>query len=145
MSCTFNEGRDNILKVFKDAWDILGHPAVYTDVAKETPDDMGDAPSATIWARATIRHADGFQSSLTGPLEGKKRHTNIGTVTIQVFGPLGDGSTAAYDAAQTVATAYRKASGNPVWFRRVRINEIGTRGAFSQINVLANFSYDDVR
>lgn len=144
MSCTFNDGRDSILKVFKDAWDILGYPARYPDTA-ESPNDNGDAPSATIWARATIRHADGFQSSLTGPLEQLKRHTNIGTVIIQVFGPLGDGSTAAYDAAQIVATAYRKSSGSPVWFRRVRINEIGTRGAFTQINVLADFSYDDVR
>lgn len=144
MSCSFNEGRDGCLKPFKDAWDLTGFPAVYPDVAK-TPSDTGDTPSTNVWARATIRHADGFQSSLTGPLEGKKRHTNIGTVIIQVFGAQGDGSTAAYDAAQTVATAYRKAPSGPVWFRRVRINEIGTSGTYNQINVSADFSYDDVR
>ena len=144
MSCSFNDGKDACLQVFKDAWDPTGFPAIYSDVAN-TQSDTGDTPSANVWARATIRHADGFQSSLTGPLEGKKRHTNIGTVIIQVFGTQGDGSTAAYDAAQTVATAYRKAPSGPVWFRRVRINEIGTSGTYNQINVSADFSYDDVR
>lgn len=144
MSCTFNDARDHMLKVFKDAWDLTGYPAIYPDKA-ENPDNGGDTPSANVWARATIRHADGFQSSLTGPLEVLKRHSNIGVVIIQVFGSIGDGSTAAYDAAQTVVTAFRKSRGIPVWFSRVRINEIGTRGPFNQINVLADFSYDDVR
>lgn len=144
MGCMFNEARDHMLKVFKDAWDPTGFPVVYPDKA-EDPDNGGDTPSANVWARATIRHADGFQSSLTGPLEELKRHSNIGTVIIQVFGKVGDGSTAAYDAAQTVATAFRKSRGIPVWFRRVRINEVGTRGPHDQINVLADFTYDDVR
>lgn len=144
MSCTFNDARDHMLKVFKDAWDPTGYPAVYPDSA-EDPDNGGSTPSANVWARATIRHADGFQSSLTGPQEVLKRHTNIGVVIIQVFGAIGDGSTAAYDAAQTVATAFRKSRGIPVWFRRVRVNESDTRGPFNQINVLADFSYDDVR
>lgn len=144
MSCTFNEARDHMLKVFKDVWDPTGFPAVYPD-KPEDPDNGGSAPSANVWARATIRHADGFQSSLTGPLEGLKRHTRIGVVIIQVFGKVGDGSTAAYDAAQIVANAFEKSRDNPVWFRRVRINEIGTRGPYDQINVLADFTYDDVR
>lgn len=143
MSCTFNEARDHMLKVFKDAWDTTGFPAVYPGKA-EDPDNGGDTPSANVWARATIRHADGFQSSLTGPLEQIKRHTNIGVVIIQVFGKIGDGSVAAYEAAQLVATAYRTSRDNPVWFRRVRINEIGSRGPYSQVNVLVDFSYDTI-
>lgn len=144
MSCTINEARDHMLKVFKDAWDTTGFPAVYPGKA-EDPDNGGDTPSANVWARATIRHADGFQSSLTGPLEELKRHSRIGVVIIQIFGKVGDGSTAAYDAAQIVANAFEKSRGIPVWFRRVRINEIGTRGPYDQINVLADFTYDDVR
>lgn len=144
MSCSFAQARDHILTVFKTAWDPTGFPAVYPSKA-EDPDNGGDTPSAAVWARATIRHADGFQSSLTGPLEELKRFSNVGVVIIQVFGKIGDGSTAAYDAAQTVATAYRKSRDIPVWFRNVRINEVGTRGPFDQINVLADFTYDDVR
>lgn len=144
MSCSVNEARDYILGVFKAAWDPTAFPAIYPNSAND-PDDGGDTPSANVWARATIRHADGFQSSLTGPLENIKRHTRIGVVTIQIFGKVGDGSTAAYDAAQIVLNAYEKSSGIPVWFRRVRLNEVGTRGPFEQINILADFTYDDVR
>ena len=144
MSLSFNDARDHMLKPFKEVWDILGHPVVYTSVKPTEQASGGDAPSAPVWARVTIRHADGFQSSLTGPLEEVKRNTNIGTLHIQVFGELGDGSTAAYDAAGAIAKAYRKSRNNPVWFRRVRINEIGTKGPYDQINVLADFSYDQV-
>lgn len=144
MSCSFNDGKDHALEVFKAVWDLTSYPAVYTGTARPADTD-GDSPSVNAWARATIRHADGFQSSLTGPLEELKRFTNIGTVFIQIFGKAGDGSTLAYDLAQIVATAYRKSRNNPVWFRRVRINEIGTRGPYEQVNVLANFTYDDVR
>lgn len=143
MGCTFNEGRDYILGVFKSAWDVTGNPAQYPDTPQPSS-TVGDNPSANVWARATIRHADGFQSSLTGPLEEIKRHTNIGVVIIQVFGKVGDGSVAAYDAAQLVATAYRTSRNNPVWFRRVRVNEIGSRGPYSQVNVLVDFSYDTI-
>jgi len=143
MSCTPNQAKDQMLKVFKDVWDILNFPAVYSDTA-EPPGAGGTAPSVNVWARATIRHADGFQSSLTGPLEGNKRFTNTGTIYIQVFSQVGKGDTTAYDAADAVALAYRNSRNLDVWFRRVRINEVGARGAFEQVNVLINFSYDRV-
>lgn len=143
MSCTPNQAKDQILKVFKDAWDVLGHPAVYSDTANPA-DPGGSAPSASVWARATIRHVDGFQSSLTGPTEGKKRFTNVGTVFIQIFVSPGQGDTVAYDAAEVVASAYRNSRDIDVWFTRVRINEVGARGSFEQVNVLINFSYDSV-
>lgn len=144
MSCTLNEARDHMLKVFKDVWDPTTYPAVYPDVA-EDPDVGGSTPSGTVWARATIRYADGFQASLTGPLEQLKRHSRIGVVIIQIFGPVGDGSTAAYDAAQLVLNAYEKSRGIPVWFTHVRAKNVPGRAGYTQINVIADFSYDDVR
>lgn len=143
MPCTFSEARDYMLSVFKAAWDTTGNPAVYEGVAR-TPDTEGNIPDAPVWARATIRHADGFQSSLTGPLEVFKKFENIGVVIVQVFARIGDGASAAYDAAQLVATAYRVSRNLPVWFRNVRINEIGTKGEFHQINVIADFTYETV-
>lgn len=144
MSFDIQDGVNQIYKVFWDVWKPKNAPAQFPDDA----DAEGNftPPSAPLWARATIIHADGFQASLTGPLEEKKRHTRLGTVIIQVFGgPRGTGSTAAYDAAQDVMTAYEKARGLDVWFRRVRINEVRTRGPHVQVNVKADFSYDDVR
>lgn len=139
MSISFNDAKDQILTVFKTAWDTTGCPALY-------PDTPGDPPtSATVWARATLRHATGRQASLSGPINGCVRYERTGIVIIQVFAPVGDGSTAAYDAAQTVVRGFEDARGLDTWFRNVRINEVGTKGAFEQINVLADFTYDDMR
>ena len=137
MSLTFDQARDQMFEVAKAACDSIPIPLIYTDIPADTP-------SAPVWARVILRHADGRQSSLTGPINGCQRFTNVGTVFVQVFGAVGDGSKAAYDAAQILATAFRKAQ-KEVWFRNVRANEVGTKGAFEQINVLADFSYDDVR
>lgn len=135
---TFDEARDIILKVFKDAWDPTGFPVTWTDVP-------GSAPtSETVWARATIRHATGAQASLAGE-NGARRWARTGTVYIQVFAPVGDGSKAGYEAAQIVVNAFQASRHENVWFRDVRMNEVGTSGAFEQLNVLATFSYDDVR
>jgi len=135
---TFDEARDIILGVFKAAWDPTGFPAVWTDLP-------GSAPtSETVWARATIRHATGAQASLAGE-NGARRWARTGTVYIQVFAPVGDGSKAGYEAAQIVVNAFQASRHENVWFRDVRMNELGTSGAFEQLNVLATFSYDDVR
>lgn len=132
---TPEEAEDIILGIFKTAWDP--RPAVYDD-------DPGNIPTGeVVWARATIRHATGRQSSLAGAI-GTRRFTDEGTVFVQVFAPVGDGSTACMAAAREVQNAYRDARSR-VWFRDVRLNEVGASGAFYQINVLATFSYDDVR
>ena len=129
---------DVILGVFKQAWDTTGYIALYDDLEGEKP------PSETPWARATIQHATGGQSSLAGA-SGMKRFTETGTVFIQVFTPVGDGSTGCYQLAKLVRDAYRDAKHPEVWFRNVSLQEVGTNGAFFQINVKATFSYDEVR
>lgn len=135
---TFDEARDIILGVFKAAWDPTGFPAVWADVPGSA------STSETVWARATIRHATGRQASLAGA-DGARRWSRTGTVYIQVFAPVGDGSKAGYEAAQIVVNAFQASRHSNVWFKDVRMNEAGTSGAFEQLNVLATFSYDDVR
>lgn len=139
MSLTAAQARDLILGVFKSAWDLTGFPATYTDVAGSVPN------SETVWARVTIRHSTGKQSSLIGGLgvSGVTRYTNRGFVWVQVFAPAGDGSVAGYGASQAVLSAYRKAS-NEVLFRDVALNEAGTDGAFERFDVKAFFEYDTV-
>jgi len=129
---------DTILDIFKAAWDQTGCPMVFDDNVANIP------PSETAWARATIKHATGDQSSLSGET-GARRFTDTGTITVQVFAPVGDGSTECYRKAQLVRNAYRDAKDPHVWFRNARLKEIGASGAFEQINVLVTFSYDDVR
>lgn len=134
---TPQEAVDAIGKVFKDAWDTTGGAAVYDDLPGSVP------TSETLWARLTIRHALGGQSSLTGGT-GTTRWGADGTVFVQVFAPMADGAVAARAAAHVVMNAFRDAKLH-VWFRNVRMNEVGASGAFFQINVLSTFTYDEVR
>jgi Bacteriophage related domain of unknown function len=136
---TASEARDQMFAVFKAAWDTTPVPTnvVYPDKASQV------IPAGQAYARLSVRHADGHQSSLGGAM-GAKRYTQTGTLWVQVFAPVGDGLVTAYALAQTVVNAYRTARGT-VWFRNVRMQEVGNAGAFEQINVLATFNYDDVR
>ena len=130
------QARAQILATFKAAWDTTGLPCDY--------DDGGATPPAnSAWARVTLRHATGGQSSLSGA-DGTKRWTQTGTVIAQVFAPIGDGKKKAYELAELVVNAYRDARGS-VWYRNPHLKEAGRDGAFNQINVYVTFEYDETR
>lgn len=132
---TYDEARDEMLAVFKAAWDGLSLPSTYTDVPAAKPEDE------IVWARVTVRHGQGRQRSLAGE-NGSRRWENQGTLFVSVFAPIGDGSTAGYNAAQVVADAYRSTRGLCVWFRNQRIRELGNDGAFEHIQFATEFEYD---
>lgn len=133
---TFDEARDAMLAVFRSAW-TAPRVAVYTDVP-------GDVPAGNVvWARPVIRTATGRQGSLTGGL-GTVRWERRGVLWIQVFAPVGDGGTAGYAAAQDLVNAYQSERGS-VWYRNIRMNEMGADGAFERFDVKADFEYGDVR
>lgn len=139
MPLTVPQARDVMLGVFKTAWDTTGFPAVYAWVPGQVP------ATETVWARVTIRHSTGRQSSLTGAI-GTTRYTNRGLIWVQIFSPLGDGGLAGYAAAQTMLRAYRDAN-TSVLFRNVRLNEADydeEDGAFQRFDVKIDFEFDDV-
>lgn len=135
---TADQARDEMLAVFKAAWDTTGFVAVYSDVPGQVP--ASEAP----WARVVVRHADGKQASLAND-HGAKKYTQIGTLWAQVFTPIGDGMSQAYAHAQIVVNAFSQARSASVWYRNPRMREMGNSGAFEQINVLVDFTYDDTR
>lgn len=124
---------DEMLAVFKAAWDPA-HPVLWPDVA-------GEVPASGSWARVTVQHFSGGQSSLANDV-GAKKHTATGTLTAQIFAPIGNGKVTGYQLAYVVLQAYRNARGS-VWFRNHRVREAGNSGAHEQTNVLIDFSYDD--
>jgi hypothetical protein len=134
---TADEARDEMLAVFKAAWDTTAAAGNVT-----YSDKPARAPNAA-WARVTLRHATGRQSTLANAM-GAKRYTQTGTLWVQVFAPVGDGLVTVYALAQTVVNAYRSARGT-VWYRNTRLQEVGSNGAFEHINVLTDFTYDDTR
>lgn len=132
---TPEQARDEMLAVFKAAWDQTGYTARYPDLPGGPPQ------TAEPWARASVVHSGGRQTSLSNSA-GAKKHTHTGAVIVQIFVPMGDGMGPAYTLARSVLQAYRDARG-AVWYRNHRFREAGDDGAYSQINCTIEFSYDD--
>lgn len=138
-SLTFEQARDEIMTVFKTAWDTTTYPAVYEDTKAARPS------SQTPFARPILRHVTGSQASLTGGL-GTSRFQREGILTVQIYTPQGSGLTSGYSLVKIVADAFEgTATPGGVWFRDVRLNEIGADGDFFVINVLIDFEYDEVK
>lgn len=139
MSLTYAEARDEIFAVFKTAWDTTGYPAHYQDVRKRRSRD--EEP----WAVVTLNHSSGFQATLSGA-SGSRTFARLGFVTVQIFTPSGKGLQESYDLCKVVSDAFEGVSTpGGVWFRNVRLNEVGRDGEFHQLNVIAEFRYDEIK
>lgn len=139
MTATYLEARDDILGIFDVAWATTGFEAAYENIREDLV--LGVTP----WARATLRHGAGRNSSLTGGI-GNQRFERTGNLIVQVFVPTGEGLTEGLTLAKVVSDAFEGVSTTSgVWFRNVTINEIGPDGQWFQINVLIDFIYDEVK
>lgn len=138
MTTTFENAVNEILDVFHTAW--TPRPAAYPNVSFTPP-----AGSSDPWARVSLAHVTGNQATLSNPT-GQKRWRRNGILTVQVFTPLGEGLSEGYSLAKVVADAYEgTATPSQVWFRNVRINEVGPDGEWFQTNVLVDFTYDEIK
>lgn len=141
MSATFREARDDILGAFKAAWDETGYFVAWPQKPAEPPADQVEPQP---WARITIEHARGFQASLASD-QGLRRWERRGFVVTQVFAPGGAGTGETYDLAKRVVDAFQgKKTAHGVWFRNVRIQERGASGPWFQVNVVVEFTYDEL-
>lgn len=134
---TPNEAKDVMLSIMLTAWNAFGLTAeriVWDDLPGTVPG--GDQP----WARVTIKHGDAPTRAFG---QGGALYANTGFVTVQVFTAVGGAGVQAYELAFAVVTAYRSARNEGVSFRNARLKEVGSSGAFTQTNVLADFSYDN--
>jgi len=138
MSATPTQARDEIVALFKAAWDAdedsCDVPVIWTGVRGEIPDSGS-------WVRVTVNFDD------EGPASISKVHfKTTGTVIIQIFTPHDDGNVQA-DILQHIAKkAFRGKTTSPgaVWFRRVRPTAVGQDGQWFQTNVLADFEYEEI-
>lgn len=138
MTATFDQATDEILAVFKTAWDATGHIAVYENVegAKPTAQDP--------WARPTINHGTGNET--LGGAGGVKRYDRTGILTIQVFIPNGQGLSPGNALGKILADAFEGvATPSQVWFRNFRFLNIGPAGEWFQFNAVVDFAYDEVK
>lgn len=130
---------DEMLAFFKTAWDTTSLLAVYENV-------KGVVPTAQdAWARPSIRHAAGGNQSLTGALS-QTNYERVGIFTVSIFIPNGNGLALGRSLGKTVADAFEgKATASAVWFRNVRVVEVGPSDEWYMFNVVIEFIYDEIK
>lgn len=142
MSATFLEATDDIKKIITDAWKLANptFPMVYDDLG-EPQIPKTEKP----WCRVTIRHNRGEQETLVNSL-GNRLFKRDGLVTVQIFTPRGQGLTRSYELAKVAADAFEgKATPKGVWFRSVRLREVGPDANWYQVNIIADFEYNEAK
>lgn len=138
MSLTYEQANNEILSLLKTAWDTTGHKMNWEGVRDQRETDMSP------WATVVVRHAAGQQDTLGGV--GNRQFLRLGTVVVTINTPSSSGLSEGYNLAKVVADAYEGVSSpNGVWFRNVRINELGREGTFFQTNVVVDFEYYETK
>lgn len=135
---SYKEATDEMLVMVNDAWIPTGHDMYWESVRDERD------PAETPWASTVIRHAVGRQVTFGG--KGFRMFERVGTIHMNCFAPIGKGLSESYALAKILADAFEGISSpGGVWFRNVRINEIGREGQYMQVNTLADFTYNEVK
>lgn len=143
---TYDEAADAIQDRFKVQWDA-DSAAVAGSVPPVEWDNLEalDPPPST-WVRVKVEHTLGRQSSLGET--GNRLFDREGLVTVQVFAPHGQGVTLARQLASIVVNAFEGKTAGPdeqIWFRNVRMNELGPTDKWFQVNVLSEFMYSTLK
>lgn len=138
---------DEMLSLVNKHWSSETPAVNDGDVAELVFDETGNPKSKkhdAPWARVTVRHNDGQQRSMG--TRGNRRFERSGQVIIQVFAPKSEGVTLRSKLGK-IAIDSLEGNSTPggVWFRNVRAQELGPDGAWSRVNVVADFSYDEIK
>lgn len=141
-SLTFDQANDEILAVVKTALDsqsIAEDYIFWESVAGDRQTDRN--PFFQIFLRHRTGRNAGFPSAT-----GSAMYRREGDVTVQLFFAGRRGLSAAYVSAKVFADAFEgQSTPGGVWFRNTRMNEIGKDGDFNQVNVVAEFLYDEIK
>lgn len=138
MTATFAQAYDEILTIFKTAWDGNGYTALYENVAGNPPTTQQP------WARVTTRDGLGSQTLSNG--SGASRYDRRGVLIVQIFVPVGQGLAEAKTLCKTLADAFEgQVSPLGVWFRNARSETVGPDGEWHQTNFIVEYSYDEVK
>lgn len=140
MTATYRQAVDDMCSLVADAWSPTGYGVDWPGVAGFVP------PTDVPWMRVVIQHTGDGQRSLANHAN-RRRYRRTGTLWCQVFVPSGKGLAAAYEHAKLLLDAIEGSTTTEhcVWFRRTRLQEVGESGLYQQVNVLAEFTYDEVK
>ena len=138
------QATDEILTAFRTAWNALTTAVCGYVPAVEWPgvDPMSAADKTKAWARVAVLHNKSGQTGFGDA--GSRMFTRRGIVVVQVFTPrdllmaqqLGIIARNVYEDEPTPGG---------VWFRGATVNEVGATASWFQLNVLAEFQYDELK
>lgn len=102
-----------------------------------------------VWMRASLQTVDESQKTFSTceGSPGKKLYTSYGLVFVQIFIPKNINGM--WIKGTTFAAVLRNAfrgskSGEGVWFRNSRIEELAPEADFFRINVVSEFEYSEI-
>lgn len=135
---TLPQARERIYQAFADAA-VLPSGRFCFDNEAFSP------PAGQTWARLVVRHRVRAQETL-GPA-GARKFESLGGVIVQCFAPLDTGTAGADTVAQSVRSAFEGTVLLPEHIRLygAQVREIGSDGAWYQVNVEAFFNYDETK
>lgn len=134
MSLTYEQAHDDMQKMINEAWTATGHKIFFESVQEERDEET--EPFIRVW----IRHTSANQRTLGG--EDNRLFERRGFIRIEVYSRITNGLQESYQLAKVAGDAYEgRSSDNGVWFRRVRISEMGKDGIFNRIDVIVDFEY----
>lgn len=148
MAATLELVTDEILTKFKTYWDANAPTAVggsYSPKMLTEADRSEDPAEGRAWCRIVIRHSSVGHGTLGGV--GKRRITRYGLIYVQIFVPFleGSGFTIVQRLAQVARDAYEGDRTPNVCFAACRLNEQGREGPWIQMNLTADFNWDEVK
>jgi len=143
--------RDEMLALFRVAWEANSPalnggtaPRIYWQRNEVAEADKPQSDEA--WARVTVQHNEAGQRTLGQT--GNRRFDRVGVITVQVFtSQKEDPDGSVLEALGIIARdAFEgNTTSSDVWFRNVRLQETDPDDPWWQLNVLADFSYDDIK
>jgi hypothetical protein len=140
------QARDEMNAWFLEAWnaETAAVAGYVPEVVWDETGKPGPMPQALCWARCVVRHGGGGQRTFGE--RGSRRFSREGFVFVQVFVPRSEGVTLADRLGKIATTAFEgNATPGGIWFRNVRANEVGSDAQWYQMNVVAEFTYDEIK
>lgn len=141
MTVTPDQAIDEMLTVFKTAWDAdvmsNGIAVVYPDVSKPITD------GSAAWVEAKVQHSVAGEANLFNG--DTRRYRNTGFLIFSVYTPFGDGLTLSGGLAKVIINAFENARKQSIIYVSAAPTYVGQVGAWHMTNVIVEFVYDTIR
>lgn len=147
MTATYPQAIDEMYGLFNTAW-AAGAPAIVgylPEIRWQGVEKEGSPETKKYWCRVSSQSV--LERQITFRNGTDKRYQTDGLLFVQVFAPMSDAKAMENLRALAVVArnAFRgKTTSSMIWFRNVRINELGPDNKAYRCNVVAEYQYDEI-